>query len=289
MSFLHNLTHRTKSPKQKNKYNRKDKIDSLTLLNRKKERASAFASKGSMTLEAAIVVPIFFFAILCFAYLMEMMAVRTTMQNALYSAGREAAKSAYAGSYVTANALERQIIENIGSDRLERSIIRGGGAGIDCQGTSSNRLTGVMDLQVRYQVEIPIPMFGITPITCEEKLRVKGWTGYVPTSHDGSEQETVYVTDTGIVYHADPNCTYLDMSVRTVTLEQVEELRNQSGGKYYACESCGENECDSHTRYITDYGTRYHTSPDCKKIKRNIYAISIEEAYGLGGCSKCVK
>ena len=135
MSFLHNLTHRTKSPKQKNKYNRKDKIDSLTLLNRKKERASAFASKGSMTLEAAIVVPIFFFAILCFAYLMEMMAVRTTMQNALYSAGREAAKSAYTGSYVTANALERQIIENVRSDRLERSIIRGGSAGIECKGT----------------------------------------------------------------------------------------------------------------------------------------------------------
>lgn len=289
MSFLHNLTHSINSPKQKNKLNRKDKIDSLTLINRKKERASAFASKGSMTLEAAIVVPIFFFAILCFAYLMEMMAVRTTMQNALYSAGKEAAKSAYAGNYVTANALERQIVEHIGSKRLERSIIRGGGAGIECKGTTCNRLTGVMDLQLRYQVEIPIPMFGITPITCEEKLRVKGWTGYVPTGHDLTKQETVYVTDTGIVYHADPDCTYLDMSVRTVLLEQIEELRNQSGGKYYACESCGQNACDTPNRYITDYGTRYHTSPDCKKIKRNIYAISIEEAYGLGGCSKCVK
>ena len=289
MSFLHNLTHRTKSPKQKNKYNRKDKIDSLTLLNRKKERASAFTSKGSMTLEAAIVVPIFFFAILCFAYLMEMMAVRTTMQNALYSAGREAAKSAYAGSYISANALERQIVEHIGRERLERSIVRGGGAGVDCKGTSSNRLTGVMELQVQYQVEIPIPMFGITPITCEEKLRVKGWTGYVPTGSDKTEQETIYVTDTGIVYHADPNCTYLDMSVRSVAQEQLEELRNQSGGKYYDCESCGHNASDNNIRYITDYGTRYHTSPDCKKIQRNIYAISIEEAYGLGGCSKCVK
>lgn len=289
MSFLHNLTHSIKSPKQKKYHNRKEKIDSLTLINRRKERASAFTSKGSLTMEAAIVVPIFFFAMLCLAYLLEMMAIQTTMQNALYSVGKEAARIVYSGNYVTEHALERQIVEHIGSERLESSLIRGGANGIDCKGTRCNRITGVMDLRVQYQVVIPVPMFGLTPITCEEELRVKGWIGYVPTMTDETGQVMVYVTDTGIVYHADATCTYLDMSVRSVSLEQVEELRNQSGGIYYACESCGQKERDENICYITDYGTRYHTSLECKKIKRNIYAISIDEAYGLGGCSKCVK
>lgn len=282
MSFLHNLTHDKNSPKQKKYYNRKDKIDSRTLINHRKERASVFASKGSLTLEAAIVVPIFFFAILSLGYLLQMMAVQTTMQNALYHAGKEAARTVYSGSYVTPSSLERQIAEHIESKQLE---IRG----IDCKNTTCNRLTGVMDLCVQYQIEIPIPMFGMLPVTCEESLRVKGWNGYVPILNDNTGQETVYVTETGIVYHADANCTYLDMSVRTVILEQIEELRNQSGGKYYACEFCGQKNYDKNICYVTDYGTRYHTTLECKKIKRNIYAISKEEAYGLGGCSKCVK
>ncbi len=101
-------------------------------------------------------------------------------------------------------------------------------------------------------------------------------------------KELVYVTETGIVYHKDAHCTYLDMSIHTVSKEAVRDLRNQSGGKYYPCEQCGKTE-NKKTYFITEYGTRYHTSLECKKIKRNIFAVTIDETYGLGGCSKCVK
>ncbi|MSR92821.1 hypothetical protein FYJ34_00650 [Clostridiaceae bacterium 68-1-5] len=33
-------------------------------------------------------------------------------------------------------------------------------------------------------------------------------------------EEVVYVTETGLVYHKDPNCTHLDLSIR-----QVEKVR----------------------------------------------------------------
>lgn len=295
MSFPYNLI-LNKKPHKRNTYLiRKDKIDSLATIQRtpyfvdRKGRASAFTSRGSLSLEAAIVVPIFFFAMLCLAYLLEMMAIQTTVRNGLYSAGKEVAKEAYSGGFITAGELEHKIIENIGKDRLGRSIIMGGTGGIDCTETKCHRTTGVMDLSVQYQVEIPVLMFRIAPVTCEETLRVKGWTGYVAHAGNGAKEEIVYVTDTGIVYHRDAQCTYLDMSVQSVHRDDVEELRNQSGGRYYACESCGNAQTDSTLLYITLYGTRYHTSLECKKIKRNIYAISIDEAYGLGGCSKCVE
>lgn len=295
MSFPYNSTHNM-NPQKGNIYLfRKDKKDSLEtrqstphLIN-KRERASAFTSRGSLTLEVAIVVPIFFFAMLCLAYLLEMMAIQTTVRNGLYSAGKEAAREAYIGDFPTAYELEQKIIENLGRDQLNKSIISGGADGIDCSGTKCHRTTGVMDLSVQYEVEIPILMFRIAPVTCKETLRVKGWTGYVANVGGATKEELVYVTDAGIVYHKDATCTYLDMSVQSVQKDNIGELRNQSGGKYYACEACGNAQTDSMLVYITLYGTRYHTSLECKKIKRNIYAISIDEAYGLGGCSKCVK
>jgi len=285
MSFLYNLT-------QNMKYSRKEKIDSLDTIKNtpqfvyKKERMSAFTSRGSLTLEAAIVVPIFFFAMLCLAYLLEIMAIQTTVRNALYSAGRECAKEAYARTIVTSHELERRMTENIGADSLERSVISGG---LDCDNTRCNWSTGVMELSVRYQVKLPFLMLRIAPVTLEETLRVKGWTGDVPVLGGEWKSDTVYVTDTGVVYHKDAECTYLDMSVQTVSKESLEELRNESGGKYHPCEACGNADADTAVVYITAYGTRYHRSLECKKIKRNIYAISIDEAYGLGGCSKCVK
>lgn len=287
MSFLYKLTQKNNPHIQIRHKGRKEKRNSLIIGTT--ERASAFTSRGSITLEASIVIPIFFFAILSLAYLMEMMMLQNTMRNALCSVAREAASQAYGAVGQSSRDIECRIIENIGAEKLDNSIVVGGAGGINCDNTTCNRITGVLELSVRYEVDIPILMFRVKPIPCEEKLRVKAWTGYVPVQDDSYSSKTVYVTDTGLVYHKSPDCTYLDMSIRSVQSEEIENLRNQSGGKYYACESCGKETTGQGSCYITDHGTRYHTSLECKKLHRNIYAISIDEAYGLGGCSKCVK
>lgn len=295
MSFLYCLTHNIIPNKKIVHSNRKEKIDShvarikISLINYIRERASAFTSRGSLTLEAAIVVPVFFFAMLSLAYLLEMMSIQTTVRNALCSAGREAAENAYVSTLLTPGQLENKLVENIGPRRLEESIIAEGANGLNCNQTKSNLTSGIMDLSVCYQIEIPVLMFRIKPVSFEETLRIKGWNGYTSTPMETEGKEIVYVTETGLVYHKDAHCTYLDMSVHGVLPEDIEGLRNQSGGRYYPCEACGNKSADTSMFFITDYGTRYHTSLECKKIKRKIYAISPDEAYGLGGCSKCVK
>ncbi len=255
----------------------------------KTERVSSFISKGSITLEAALVVPIFFFAILGLSFLLEMMAIQTTIHHALHNVGKELAQDAYTSLNISAHEVEQRMIKNIGTKRLASSMIQGGANGLDCSRSHLDVFSTVLELTVSYKLEIPVFMFDIPIVSCVDKVRVKGWTGYATGTLTEGAEEIVYVTDYGLVYHRDASCTYLDMSVRAVRGESIDTLRNQSGGKYYPCSACSRDLSVSNTWYVTDYGDRYHSSLDCKKIKRNIYAVPLKEAYGLGGCSKCAK
>ena len=253
----------------------------------RKERASVFASKGSLSLEAAIVIPIFFFAVLCLVFLLEMMAIRVAIRNALTSVGKELSQQAYVSAMISTPAIREKIVKQVGKERIERSMIVHGAEGIDCSNSASNWSTAIMDLSVKYRIEIPVLMFRIPIIFCEETLRVKGWTGYVATG-SGGNTDVVYITDYGTVYHEDISCTYLEIAVRGIIANTIGDARNQSGGKYYACEKCGK-EAHCGILYVADYGDRYHTSLNCKKIQRNVYAVLRHEVLGRGGCSKCVK
>lgn len=296
MSFLlkQKITHNIPYNLVKKHSNRKEQDSLLAIrdpliVRKNEERASAFTSKGSLTLEAALVVPIFFFAMLCMVYLLEVMSIQTSMRNAIYSVGKEIAQQAYSSPMISTYGIEQHVIKNIGADKLNASIVAGGAAGINCSQSTSNWNTAVIDLSVRYQLEIPILMFRIPAISCEETLRVKGWTGYVTGLYGDEQDEVVYVTDYGLVYHKNMHCTYLELSIQAVSAADIEDLRNASGAKYYPCETCGNTLAEAGRVYITDYGNRYHMSLDCNKVKRNIYAVPLDEVYGLGGCSKCVE
>ena len=116
----------------------------------------------------------------------------------------------------------------------------GGSEGIECEKSYIWPGSSIIELKTSYQVKLPFPQFLIPPIRYQESMRIKGWTGYVKQSVGQAEQqEIVYITETGIVYHRDYHCTYLEPSVRMVPLEEIEALRNQSFGKYYPCELCG--------------------------------------------------
>lgn len=253
-----------------------------------KERASAFTSKGSITLEAAVSISLFFFAAICLVYLLEIMVIQTSVKNALHAVAKEYAEESYVYPFVSIANVEKKMVEHIGEERLERSMIVDGSAGLDLSETKKYWNTTIVDFTVRYRLEIPVLIFHLPLPWQIQSVRVKGWTGYEVSLPEMEDIDTVYVTDYGVVYHASPNCTYLDLSIRTIEQEEIEEIRNQSGGKYKACLLCvaslGKNKV-----YITDYGERYHSSLECSGLKRRIYEVPLTEVYGLGGCSKCVE
>ena len=249
-------------------------------------RTSVSASKkGSITVEAALAVPLFFLAVVSLLYLMEITAIRTSMRSGLQYAGKKAAKEAVLMTTVMPAKLEQDVVCAVGAKRLDRSIVLGGSGGISCSGSRISPRTGIGELTVTYQVRLPIPVFGTPPLAYKEKMRIKAWTGYEKPGFSADDDKTVYITETGLVYHKDYHCTYLELSIRMVASGELEGLRNSSGGKYHPCERCGKNGAGG--VYITDTGEKYHGSLSCSGLKRTVYAVPESEAVGKGACSRC--
>lgn len=250
------------------------------------ERASLFTSfRSAVTVEAALVLPLFLLALCCFCYLLEIMAIQTTIHSAAGQAGKELAKEAYIRPLALPSRIENDIVESVGAERLNRSIIRGGAGGIDCSKTVISPKTGIIQMRIEFQAELPINVFGRLSLTCKDEFRIKGWTGYVREGFDTAKEDVVYVTDTGLVYHRDYHCTYLDLSIRSANRSGIEDMRNEDGEKYRACEKCGGKAGEN--VYITDRGNRYHSSLSCSGLKRSVYTVPVSEVFGKGGCVRC--
>lgn len=262
------------------------KRTSFCLSERKTMLMKNMAAKGVITVEAALTIPLFFLAVLALFYMLEVMSIRTTIRCAMQYAAKEAAEDIYVYPKVTPKSLETDIVSSIGGERLERSIVVDGSSGIHCEKSRMSAITGILELKVNYQVRLPIPAFAAAPVNMEESMRMKGWNGYVRSGFGQEDEETVYVTETGMVYHTDYHCNYLELSIRMVPYSEVEGLRNESQGKYHACEGCVHGAAAGEV-YVTDYGDRYHNSLGCSGLKRTIYAIPLSEAVGKGSCSKC--
>lgn len=240
-----------------------------------------------MTIEAALTIPIFLFAVLCLIYLLEIQAIGFRVKAAAQEAGKQAAEDILFVPVLNTYNLQQDIIENIGSERLERSIIEGGSGGIQCWTSYYNTVNEEIIVKVNYNIKLPVPSFLNLGIKKKVELKVKAWTGRA--EYDNSEdEEIVYVTDTGVVYHSDYQCAYLQLSITFLPSSALIDVRNESGGIYQPCEKCVHGQAMAGV-YITKYGTKYHNSLSCSGVKRSIRAVKKSAVAGMGGCVKCAR
>ena len=105
----------------------------------KMERASApgvkvkkYNIKGIITIEAALAVPLFLFAVICLIYLIEVRNIRLVLHNASQSAAKETVEDLAVLPVFNSVKMQQKIIKNIGEERLERSLLDGGTSAISC-------------------------------------------------------------------------------------------------------------------------------------------------------------
>ncbi|MDE5932735.1 MAG: hypothetical protein K2H40_09700, partial [Lachnospiraceae bacterium] len=184
---------------------------------------------------------------------------------------------------------ESQVLKSVGKDYLDTSCVRNGAAGVSFQGTSIMQEKDIIEICLSYSLEAIFPVTGFQGFSVEQRYYGRAWTGYDVESgiSDFTEDDPmVYITETGTVYHTNRNCTYLNPSVQAIDAAAIADSRNQSGGKYYACELCGRKNTGG-TVYITGQGSSYHCMITCSGLKRTIYTIPLSQTGGRGQCSKC--
>lgn len=259
--------------------------------------------KGSMTLEAAFVLPFFLFAVVNILFAVNIIGAQSRFNAALHQTGNKMAFAGYVYERTVGNVLpdslagvamssiyaRGQILEYVGKDYLNQSCVAGGAGGISLAGSSVMGEGDVIDLIVSYRVRPFAGIMGFDGFTMSQRYYGRAWTGYDVTQYvsDAKQEDPmVYITKTGTVYHSDRNCTYLNPSVESVSAAAIGDMRNQSGAKFYSCELCGGYRGTSQV-YITQYGSSYHSQINCPGLKRTIYTVPLSQVGGRGRCSKC--
>ena len=129
---------------------------------------------------------------------------------------------------------------------------------------------------------------GLLRAVCKARVRV--WSGRDSAAGNDGQEETgeyVYVTDYRSVYHTDPGCTHLELTVHAVYGGTVSGLTNAYGAHYHSCDKCARGGEPSGIVYITEYGDCYHNMESCSGLTRSMYMIPASEAEGLPCCSRC--
>lgn len=218
-----------------------------------------YMEKGSMTVEAALVLPLFLVGVLTILSLINMIKTTMEMEMKLHKTAREAAVYGYAADKITGGR--------------EGDWIR---------------------LKLVYPISPDVKGIGFHTLLVETHCNVHIFNGYDATKGDsiGKSEEYVYITQEGNVYHKKRECKYINVSIQAIAGKEAALKRNEDGKKFYPCPKCGNisrSELKKSIVFITDYGVKYHTSLRCPDLKRSVQTIPLSEVGGRPPCSGCVE
>lgn len=240
---------------------------------------------GSMTVEAALVFPLFLFVMYAVMMLSQLMITNDEVDKALTETARYLAKEAY--FYSQENVYEEQGSISIKAQSYNRfrqyidesrlRLVPGGKNGISLQHSQlPNELQEIV-LIAEFNCNITIPFFGRFSYPMEESVVQKIFCGY-DTSVGWNKGEYVYVAEHGAVYHNSPDCSYI--AIRVVKAEDTKELQGKRNCRY-CCNKVAKGE------YVTICGDCIHQNRNCSALKRTIHLVRRDQLGGLPLCSRC--
>ena len=239
---------------------------------------------ASLTTEAALVFPVFFFAVymlwhLFLVLLFQVEVCRSISETAMkYShlgyPERKAEEQDVDISWLYQPILWTALPE---SDKAENIWLL-------CVPEEE----GAIRVKVNYQYVCEAPFFQKFSLSVQQSFRFYPYVGETDADLLSTEKEAdvVYVTEYGTVYHESRACGYLNVVVRSVKADQITEERNSSGRRYSLCERCDAEEM-SEKVYVSAGGEKYHLIAGCPALKRTISEKSREEVEGMPACHKC--
>ncbi len=236
---------------------------------------------GSLTVEAALVLPVFMTGLLMLVSLPLMHLTGQRIQASLHTHAQSLAVKCADGHNVSVSDVADEISKDLADEDIR--FIAGGRDGIDMSGSCTDDPDHI---QICLSCDlVPLTdMFGMLHIPFKRSCLVHVWNGYDKGFFD--EGGYVYVTDESDVYHLDRDCSHIRLTIEETDPGSIADLRNSEGKKYRPCELCHAKTTDERM-FITPEGDRFHNSMTCSGLKRTVRAIKISEIGDRRPCKRC--
>lgn len=263
--------------------------------------------KGSLTVEASFVFPLFLFAMVIMMMPFSMMDRQRQVQAVLESVCEDLSRLAYVGYELSEDKTEIKLPEGgleleVGTDGLEETAMMAYAwlqVGRGLSDVSIEKLSllksefmkdgEMVNLVADYELALPFSLFGMSGISMTSQSCRRAWIGkdggWLEEERGEAADEIVYIGKNSTRYHQSRTCHYLYNRLTGVPRTEIGNLRNESGGKYYPCGVCGGGSGDQ--VYITPNGSSYHGSASCTAIIAYVKAVKKSEVAHLGACSYC--
>ncbi|WP_310602223.1 TadE/TadG family type IV pilus assembly protein [Anaerosporobacter sp.] len=288
--------------------------------------------RASITVEAALVLPIFIFAMYVFIFLMQVLYVQEEIQQGLLQTARYCEKIGYVHDYIinydvdtensvevnsslekqskkddtnrsttnmqevatyliTSGLMQGKFAEEVEREVINHSCIVGGMQGLNFLLSSYDIENNIAEITLQYKIHLPIGLVIIDDFLVTQKAKVRVFVGLrcVGEEEETSDDDCVYITETGTVYHESKDCTHLVLSISKIAQSTLDAQRNSFGAKYYVCEICKPDSKKQEYYYITKQGNRYHCNANCSGLKRTINVIKRSEVGNRRACTRCGK
>lgn len=255
----------------------------------RKETPQCTCQEGSLTLEAAFVIPclVCFFVTVLFFF--RVLQVQLAIQEAADHTARKLAVYMAVGNEKeiwNQAAVKVLLLKELKDSGVTGKYLKGGTAGISL--AQSDWSKEDVCLKLRYRFRCPIQLFGLQEISVTSVAVSRKWTGWREVEENKDSSDVwVYIAKTGSTYHKSDECTHLMLSIQSVEESALNSLRNENGGKYKKCTICAKVINKWNRVYITNQGDRFHYDLNCSGIKRTVSKIRLSEAGGRKPCSRC--
>lgn len=289
MFFSYNgLLHRFRIKKQNKKNKNNNFRCSISLRKKKGKKRTFYTSSGSyknasLTVEAALVFPIFILAFWFMLYGLKITELQAKIQYALNVTAEEMAAYSDVKSNVGATALFLVNLKTCGADT---SIVSGTWAGFSMGKSQIQKEDSMIYLKVNYKIKLPQVLGIKITIPCIQNACIRAFQGI--SLKDKDKGKVVYITTGQTVYHTSRKCTYLNLSIQKISEANFRKQASGIWNNYTACSTCKNKERYGYV-YITEDGTKYHNTLSCKNLRRTIERVLLEEVNSRKICSRCSK
>ncbi|GLB32104.1 hypothetical protein LAD12857_40270 [Lacrimispora amygdalina] len=268
--------------------------------------ASLKEGSASLTIEAALALPLFLFAVIILMMPMKLLNDGRKVQTALEITGEEL--SQYVS--VLKELEKREDLSAAGVNELPDGFLNGMTEqgillyarmkmsrhdvfeyldSVSFSHSSILKDNETIDLIMDYRIRLPFAVLGLKSIKMTARCCRRAWIGNTLLYNEESDhsQELVYVGRDSTRYHKKRTCHYLYNHIKAVNKKDLESMRNINGGKYKPCSRCTGLTEEGSVVYIMPSGEKYHSNKDCTAITAYVRLVPLSEVVHLGACSYC--